>query len=287
MWVHDQPQTGDAALQRAVAFLEEKGLAPEVALADARLLLAKALQKEVWHVVLDLEEELPAGAWPEYVSLLEKRGAFVPLHYLLAEKEFMSLPFRVTPAVLIPRWDTESLVEAALKILREKKNPRVLDLGTGCGVIAISLAYYLPQASFVATDISGAALEVAGENARNLGVAEKIRFVRGNLFAALADGERFDAIVCNPPYLSAVEMGVLSLEGKQEPALALDGGPDGLVYYRGIAAKARNYLVPGGNLLLEIGWQQASAVKKILDNYGWGGLRVVQDLEGRDRVIIH
>lgn len=282
-----RPRTGKEALQWAVSFLGAKGFTHEEAREEAQLLLAKVYQKEVWHLLLDLQESLAESVWQEYVCFVKKRSSFFPLHYLLEEKEFMSLSFKVSPAVLIPRWDTETLVEEALKLLREKENLRILDLGTGSGVIAVSLAYYLPDASVVATDISAQAIEVARENAETLAVAEKIQFLLGNLFAPLPPGEKFDIIVSNPPYLDAEEMQSLPPDIRQEPAIALAGGQDGLVYYRGIAAKARDYLVPGGNLLLEIGWQQAVSVVEILQNYGWGPLRIVRDLGGRDRVVVY
>ncbi|MGI6587926.1 MAG: peptide chain release factor N(5)-glutamine methyltransferase [Peptococcia bacterium] len=283
----DRPQTGVEALQWAVSFLSEQGFTQEDAKQEARLLLAKAWQKEAWKVILESKEIIDEATWEQYVFFIKKRGSFTPLHYLLAEKEFMSLPFKVSPAVLIPRWDTEILVEEAIKLLRERDNPRILDLGTGSGAIAVSLAYYLPNASVVATDISARAIEVARENAEKLGVEKRIQFLIGNLFTPLSPREKFDLIASNPPYLNAEEIQELSPEVQQEPRIALAGGQDGLVYYRGIAVKARDYLALSGHLLLEIGWQQAISVVGILQDNGWGPLRIVRDLEGRDRVVVY
>jgi release factor glutamine methyltransferase len=283
----DRPQTGVEALQWAVSFLSEQGFTQEDAKQEARLLLAKAWQKEAWKVILESKEIIDEATWEQYVFFIKKRGSFTPLHYLLEEKEFMSLPFKVSPAVLIPRWDTEILVEEAIKLLRERDNPRILDLGTGSGAIAVSLAYYLPNASVVATDISARAIEVARENAEKLGVEKRIQFLIGNLFTPLSPREKFDLIASNPPYLNAEEIQELSPEVQQEPRIALAGGQDGLVYYRGIAVKARDYLALSGHLLLEIGWQQAISVVGILQDNGWGPLRIVRDLEGRDRVVVY
>lgn len=283
---HDRPQTGKEALQWAVSFLITRGFPVQSAQQEGRLLLAKAWQKSFLQLVTGLENGLDDVAWEKYQLLVKQRGDNQPLHYLLGEKEFMSLTFKVSPAVLIPRWDTEILVEEAIKTMQEKKNPRILDLGTGSGAIALSLAYYLPSAEVVATDLSREALEIAQENAVNFGVQPRVRLLWGDLFAPLAQGEKFDLIASNPPYISLEEMNNLPRDVQKEPVLALAGGQDGLDYYRKIAAGVRDFLAPGGYLLLEIGWQQGAAVRGILQQRGFGPVRIIRDLADRDRVVV-
>ena len=286
---YDKPQTGEQALRWAVCFLEQKGFEIEQAKHEARLLLAKVWQKEMIQVLLNAKSELNQEVWEKYVFFVKERGSFAPLHYLLEEKEFMSLPFKVSPSVLIPRWDTEVLVEEALKLMKDQVNPKILDLGTGSGVIAISIAYYLPQAEVVATDISAEALKVAEVNAKSLGVSERVRFLKGSLYTPIiqAQAGKFDLIASNPPYLSAEEMVALSPDVKKEPAIALAGGKDGLQFYRNIALQAKNYLAPGGHVLVEIGYQQAMSVIGIMQKWGLTPLRILRDLEGRDRVVAY
>ncbi|MDD4146859.1 MAG: peptide chain release factor N(5)-glutamine methyltransferase [Clostridia bacterium] len=283
----DRPQTGAEALRWAVSFLEERGFAPQAAWQEARLLLAKAWQKNTLQILIEPEANLDCPTWEKYASFIKKRGDCIPLHYLLEEKEFMSLPFKVSPSVLIPRWDTEVLVEEALKLLRNQENPRILDLGTGSGIIAISLAYYLPQAVVVATDLCPQALEIARENAFKLGVAARIKFLEGHLFTPLHQDEQFDVIASNPPYLSAEEMKDLPSDVRNEPLVALAGGKDGLAYYRAMAPEVKKYLAPEGHFLVEIGWQQALSVVGILQEQGLAPLRILCDLEGRDRVVVY
>ncbi len=287
--IHDRPHTGVQALRWAVCFLEQKGFEIEQAKHEARLLLAKAWQKEIIQVLLDLKSELNRETWEKFAHFIKERGSFAPLHYLLEEKEFMSLPFKVSPSVLIPRWDTEILVEEAIKLMQERENPKILDLGTGSGVIALSIAYYLPQAEVVATDISAEALKVAQENAKNLGVSERVSFLQGSLYTPLAKAQvsKFDLIASNPPYLSPEEMAALPPDVKKEPAIALAGGKDGLQFYREIALQAKKYLAPDGHVLVEIGYQQAMAVIGILQKWGLIPLRILRDLEGRDRVVAY
>jgi release factor glutamine methyltransferase len=287
--IHDRPHTGEQALRYAVCFLEQKGFEIEQAKHEARLLLAKAWQKEIIQVLLDVKSELDQATWEKFALFVKERGSFTPLHYLLEEKEFMSLPFKVSTDVLIPRWDTEVLAEEALKLLKDQENPKILDLGTGSGVIAISIAYYLPQAEVVATDISAEALKVAWENAQNLGVSERVRFLQGSLYTPLIQAQvgKFDLIASNPPYLSAEEMAALPADVKREPAIALAGGKDGLQFYRAIALQAKKYLASGGHVLVEIGYQQAMSVIEIMQKQGLTPLRILRDLEGRNRVVAY
>lgn len=281
------PHTGEEALRWAASFLKEKGWTTYLAGQEARFLLAKAWQKDFLHLVIGLKDSLDAATWENFQYLVRQRGDNEPLHYLLEEKEFMSLPFKVSPAVLIPRWDTEVLVEEALRLMKPLGQSRILDIGTGSGIIAIALAYSLPGAKVVAVDISAEALQIARENARCHGVAEKISFRQGDLFEPLAEGECFDLIAANPPYLTASEMEALPPDVRKEPALALAGGADGLDLYRRIAKASKNYLAPDGHLLLEIGWQQGAAVSGLLAEQGIAPVKILRDLEERERVVVY
>lgn len=281
----NRPQTGRKALQWAASFLIEQGFAPEQVQNEGRQLLAKAWHKEKLELLLALNEELPEEVWCKFQEDVERRGNYEPLQYLVGSQEFMDLSFKVTPDVLIPRWDTEILVEEALKVGRKLDEPRILDLCTGSGAAALSLAYYLPESKVHAVDISAPALAVAQENAANLGVGNKVKFYQGDLFAPLSPPAKFHLIVSNPPYISREEYQELPLDVKKEPVLALLGGEDGLDFYRRIAQEAENYLLPGGFLLLEIGYRQAPDVKEILQQNNFHRLEVVQDWGGRDRVV--
>ncbi len=227
----------------------------------------------------DAEDQLQS-----YAELLKKRGSHIPLQYLTGEQEFMGLTFRVNEHVLIPRQDTETLVEEALA--RVRPGMRILDLCTGSGCIAISLAKLgpgdAPGLRVDASDISPEALSVAQENARRLGA--QVRLMESDLFAGITDV--YDMIVSNPPYIRTAVIGELSGEVRlHEPLLALDGREDGLSFYRRIAGKSRARLAEDGWLLLEIGHDQAEDVTGLLAEAGFEEIRTVRDLAGRDRVI--
>ena len=187
--------------------------------------------------------------------------------------------------MLIPRPDTETLVLAALEVLKIKPDAKVLELGTGSGCIVVSLAHNAPTATFTATDRSPDALAIAKANAGKHSVASRIDFRTGDLFAPL-EGETFDLIVSNPPYISLGEWSTLSKEVRDhEPKLALDGGPDGLAFYRRIAADAPRFLNPGGSVMVEIGDTQADAVRALFET-NWTLERTLKDAAGRSRVVI-
>jgi len=204
----------------------------------------------------------------------------------------------VNPSVLVPRPDTETLVEAALEILgtgnkkiaADHSRPRVLDLCTGCGAIAVSLKHEMPELEVWASDISAEALQTAKANAQRLLPPEAIRFLCGNLFEALAASEpcvssSFSLIVSNPPYIPTAEIKTLSREVQKEPRLALDGGTDGLDVIRTIIAGATDYLCPGGSLLLEAVPGQMESIAGLLEKKGFAGIKTYRDLSGRQRVI--
>lgn len=276
---------GSEALRWAAAILIEVGMDRETAYLQGRMLLGKAWNRKGIQLILALGDTLDEDTWEEYRGMVMRRAGNEPLQYILGEQEFMGLPFKVTPAVLIPRWDTEVLANEAIILAKNYQSPRILDLGTGSGALAVSLAYNLPQAQVVAVDISSEALDVARENARELGVEAKVNFIRGDIFSSLKE-DKFHLIVSNPPYISAEEYISLASEVQKEPYHALYGGKDGLDYYRRISAGAPEYLAEGGQLLMEIGWLQGQAVCDLLKKNNFSNVRILQDYSGHDRVVI-
>ncbi len=213
-----------------------------------------------------------------------------PLQYLVGMTEFMGLPLRVNPSVLIPRLDTEAVVEEAIKLLEERNlaYPDVLDMCTGSGAIGISVAAKVPNSYVTMSDVSEKALDTARANAELNKVAARCVFLEGNMFDAIPESKSFDMIISNPPYIESAVIDTLDIEvRKHEPRLALDGGVDGLDYYRIIAENASMHIKSGGNLVLEIGANQAINVMYLLNKAGtYKNIRMVQDLAGLDRVII-
>jgi release factor glutamine methyltransferase len=249
---------------------------------DAELLLAEALGLDRVGLYLNFERPLQTEELAAFRMLVKRRGNREPLAYILGETEFWSLPFKVTPAVLIPRPDTELLVEQALA--RLEGPAQVLDIGTGSGVVAIALAHERPDWRVTAIDLSPAALAVAVTNARGNGVAERIEFVHADL-AELPAGP-FDLLVANPPYIAHDDLATLMPEVRDyEPSLALDGGNDGLAAYRTLAGQAGTVLAPGGWLLVEVGIGQAAAVQKLFGTAGLTELFSARDLAGIERVV--
>ncbi len=223
-------------------------------------------------------------------SVLERRISGEPIQYILGKTEFMGLGFMVRPQVLIPRPETEILVEAVLEYCRRKDfsgSPDIIDIGTGSGNIAVSLAKLLPSAKITAADISKEAIGIAGHNALLNEVAGKITFVCSDLFAGSElSGTIYDIIVSNPPYIAAGELKCLQPEIKHEPVIALDGGKDGLDYYRRLAKEAPSRLKEGGLLMVEIGCGQKEAITGIFGESGLEVLEVIADYNDIDRVIV-
>jgi release factor glutamine methyltransferase len=256
---------------------------------DARLLMQHLLGITHAQYLADPDRALSAEEVEAFMTLVLRRERGEPVAYLLGEKDFYSRSFRVTSDVLIPRPDTELIVTLALKRLKALTWPRVLDLGTGSGAIAVTLACEHPEAQVKAVDVSPAALAVAQENAQRLG--GKVEFVESDWFAALGSGdnsgancETFDVIVANPPYVAARDPHLLQDGLPFEPDLALTDGADGLSCIRRIIADAPRYLVAGGVLLIEHGYDQAEAVRALLGAGPFAEISTWQDLSGIDRV---
>ena len=272
------------AMIKGITLLKlEKVTSPKL---KARLLLQYVLKKpRQYLIVYDNQKltEIQEQEYLKYIGLL-KQGE--PIEHITHQKEFMKLNFYVDENVLIPRQDTEILVEEVIHIAKKIKARKILDLCTGSGAIAVSLAKYLEHVELTALDISRKALDIAISNAKNNHVQDKITFIESNLFEALAE-EKYDIIVSNPPYIRREEIEKLDKEVKKEPRLALDGGEDGLEFYRKIIDKGYAYLKYGGYICLEIGYDQKEAVTKIIeDNKQYRNTYCKKDLYDNDRVII-
>ncbi|WP_141592009.1 peptide chain release factor N(5)-glutamine methyltransferase [Myxococcus sp. AB056] len=250
----------------------------------AEILLSHVLELSRVRLYVDLDRPLSKEELGAYRALIERRMAGEPTQYLTGVREFYNRPFKVDARVLIPRPETELLVEAALRMLPKDAPGRALDVCTGSGCIAISLAAERPQATVIATDLSPDACALARENAQALGVADRVTVLQGDLFTPVPAGERFQVVVSNPPYIASGEIPGLSAEVRREPKLALDGGPDGLVAVRRVVTGARQWLEPGGLLALEIGEDQGPAVLELLRAAGYADARVEKDLERRERM---
>jgi release factor glutamine methyltransferase len=253
---------------------------------DARLLLEHATGRDHAYLVAHDDEALPAEALDEYHHLLDRGAAGEPIPYIVGRAPFLGLDFSVSPDVLIPRPETEGLVEHAIAWARRRGGPvRAVDVGTGSGCIAVSLAHYLPEAEVCAVDVSAGALAVARANAGRHAPG-RVAFVQGDLLATLAPG--FDLIVSNPPYVSEGEWTDLPIGVKSyEPTLALAGGGDGLDVIRVLLPQAAERLRPGGLCLVEIGWRQGEAAVALARAAFPGAAAVVRaDFAGRDRLIV-
>ena len=255
--------------------------------ADASLLLMHALFCTRSELLAYPEKILTPDQEHFYRGFLAERDSGRPVQYITGEQEFWGLPFTVTSDVLIPRPETEHLVEAALERLQQYAAPRIVDVGTGSGAIAIALAYALrnmqPLTQITALEISVAALAVAQENAERNGVGEKIRWMKSDLLAGV-QGESFELIVSNPPYIADAERETLATEVREhEPALALFSGPTGLEIYERLIPQAEQVLTHDGWLMMEIGWTQQPAIAKLLER--WRSVEFLPDLQGHLRVV--
>jgi release factor glutamine methyltransferase len=263
----------------------------ESARVDAEMLMEHVLGMTREQLLTSRDFLLSEVHIQQYREHLRRRLEREPLAYIRGQREFWSLEFHVSPEVLIPRPETERLVEIALALARELPQTQaleVLDIGTGSGAIAISLAKELPSAVIWATDVSPAALEIARRNATCNGVAERVRFFQGDLFKAIGESAgRFALIVSNPPYIRSAEIDALEPEASRwEPRGALDGGADGLNFYRRIARQARDYLAPNGAVALEVGADMGKEVSRLFTAGGYTGVAIFQDYAGRDRVVV-
>jgi release factor glutamine methyltransferase len=258
-----------------------------IARRDAVTMLAHLLERDRAWLLAHPEEELTAAQLRALVAMTERRAEREPLQYITGVQEFFGLSLRITPATLIPRPETEHLVEAVLAWaaaqLSESPKLKVLDVGTGSGAIAIALAKSLPDAEIVACDVSTAALAVARGNAERLGA--RVRFVESDLLAAFAEYPLFDVIAANPPYVPDLDGALLQAEVRDhEPHIALFGGADGLDLYRRLIPQAQAALRAGGLLAMELGFGQSEPLAALLG--GWKDVRFVEDYAGIPRIVL-
>ncbi|MGB6063367.1 MAG: peptide chain release factor N(5)-glutamine methyltransferase [Desulfomonilaceae bacterium] len=286
----DRPQnlptrwTVKDVLEWTAAYFKKKGIT--TARLDAEVLLAHCLGVDRLHLYLNLDRPLKQEERAQYRELIRRRAMREPVSLIRGIKEFWSLRLRAVPGVLIPRPDTEALVEAVLEAIRDHPNPNILEIGTGSGAISIAIALENRLSRIVATDIDFRALEAARFNAINLGAAASIDLLAADLFAAIRPESKFDVVCCNPPYIPSDVIPTLDPEINFEPRKALDGGPDGLSVIRRLVSQAGNYLTENGALIIEIGSEQEPSVREMFETLGGlHDIRTFRDLSGKPRVI--
>ena len=276
--------TLNEAFRKGIEILKNAGI--EAPAGDAGVLLCSVIHCDRAFLYAHSTDEVEQILLENYFSMLERRAGGMPLQYLTGKQEFMSLPFEVGSGVLVPRQDTELLVETVIKLCKEKgEGQQILDIGTGSGCIAVSLAYYIPQCRVTAIDKMVDAIAIAQRNAQTNRMTDRIRFIKSNLFDEIA-GEKFDVIVSNPPYIRTDDIEGLQREVRyHEPMEALDGGLDGLYFYRRIIHEAPEFLEADGVLAFETGYDQAADVALLMVN-DFSHIKIYKDLAGTDRVVL-
>jgi release factor glutamine methyltransferase len=281
----EQPWTVGRLLDWTATFLAQKG--SESPRLDAEVLLAYSLGCKRIDLYTRHTDETPEEGRKKYRELIRQRIEGCPVAYLVGRKEFFSLELEVTRDVLIPRPDSECVVDECLRPAREQAEPSVLDVGVGSGNLAVAVARQHKRAQVTAVDVSPAALVVAARNAAKHGVADRVRFLESDLYAALTEHERFDFILSNPPYIRSADIPTLPGGVRDyEPHLALDGGPDGFAVFQRLVEGAATYIKPGGYLIVEIGSpQEVEARRRIEAAGGWDLGPTLRDSSGHPRVL--
>ena len=281
------PATIAETLKLASKQLREASVAND--LLDAQTLLAEALGKDRTYLIVNFNEQLSDELLAAYQSLIARRASGEPLQYITGHQEFFGLEFEVTPAVLIPRPETELIVEEVIRLVDVHKiaKPVIVDVGTGSGCIAIALARELEDAKVTAVDISETALEIARRNAAKHELADRVRFVNSDLLAAFPEIQFADFILSNPPYVAVHELPTLQREVRDwEPHTALTDNADGLSFYRRLLNEAPSRLKPGGYLICELGFGQSAAVLAMADSQMWSEVRLLDDLQSIPRTLV-
>lgn len=283
MNAQDKCWTIGSILQWTKQYFSDKGV--ESPRLDAEVLLSHILGKDRLYLYVNFDQPLQSDELAAYREAVKKRVQRQPVAYIIGQKEFMGLDFIVSPAVLIPRPDTEILVEAILAKIQELPNLSILDLGTGSGAIIISLLAKVTSACGTAVDISREALKIAAVNAEKNSVYSRLTLLAGDLYGPVGD-QVYDVIVSNPPYIPNADIAGLEQEVQREPAQALAGGHDGLDFYRRIVDSADKHLKSGGLLAFEVGINQAEAVADLGNKAGLMAEGIIKDYGGIDRVVL-
>ena len=264
--------------------LEEISSTPRL---DVETLLQRVLGVDRLYILLNLDRVLSNDEEQLFNKFIEERLNNRPIAYIVGNREFMGLDFYVQEGVLIPRPDTEILVEEVIELAKDKGKVNILDIGTGSGAITVSLAKYLENAKVTSVDISDIALEIGKRNAMENNVVDRIDFIKSDLFSALDKNVKFDIIVSNPPYIKREVIETLDKQVKDfEPYNALEGGIDGLDFYRAITTQAKDFLKEGGILAYEVGHDQSEDVSKLMEIDGYTNIYTRKDLQQIDRVVI-
>lgn len=270
-------------------YMEELSHISDTPKLDIEILLSKALgDVDRLYIHLNLHKELTKEQLDSFNKMIQDRLKGRPIAYIVNNREFMGLDFYVEEGVLIPRPDTEPLVEEVIELVKGKENLKIVDIGTGSGAITVSLAKYIKDCEVYSLDISDKALSIGLKNAISNGVEDKINFIKSNIFSGIeGKGLELDLIVSNPPYIRRADIETLHTQVKDyEPYIALEGGEDGLDFYRDITRESVKYLKDKGILAFEVGHDQAEDVSEILKNNGYTNIYTKKDLQGIDRVVI-
>ncbi len=273
------------AIKKGASFLEEKGV--DSARLNVELLLEHILKTPRLQLYMDFERELTETQTDELRQAIKRRGNREPLQHIIGSTEFCGLEIEVSKSVLIPRPETESLAELAIRHLEQSKGLKILEIGTGSGCLPISIVHKTADTQAVSIDVSSEALEVAQRNVDHHDLGSRIQLIHGDALELLSEQKGFDLLVTNPPYIPAADIETLDPEVRDhDPRLALDGGPDGLDFYRHLASHAAGSLTSEGCLMAEYGDGQGPAIQSLFEEHGWKDVRLSKDFTDRDRFVI-